>query len=90
MAKRNDPKAALRIARRELARPNPSPNIISTPMHVRLAVFDMCREMQNKGINISSLTEEEWLELLKAQGLSPDDAIVAYENVSAWSVTDEV
>jgi len=85
---KNDPKQALQIVRRELAKPNPGE--LDGQLHLSLAVYDICYEMFKKGINTISLTEDEWIAEFRRHGADQDEAVALLESVASWGVNDEL
>lgn len=85
---RNDPKKAAKIAMTELAARNPP--LEDLKEEVRLNIPDMALRLQEDGVNVSSLTEDEWRAMLVAQGLDEEDATELLEDIASWGVTDEV
>jgi hypothetical protein len=83
---------ALAIAKKALAQTNPSPRKKQTGVQKHagniVAIDNMAMEMASGGVDISSLSDAEWLELLKGRGMSDDEAMMALENLAAYGVTD--
>lgn len=86
MAKHDDPKLALRLAKQYLVRENPPREDSLDEAQER--VSELCMELASKGVNVSSLSEAQWIEQLEAMGLEADQISVLIEDIAQWGITD--
>ena len=86
MPQHNDPKLALQLAKQYLVRENPPREDILDEAQER--VTDLCMELASKGVNVSSLSEAQWIEQLERMGLEADQISVIIEDIAQWGITD--
>jgi len=86
---RNDPKKAAKLALKALTPLNP-PVVGNRLEQIRLQIPEMALRLQTDGVNVSSLTEDQWRSILVAQGIDEEDATEVLEDIASWGVTDEV
>lgn len=86
---RNDPSLVLGMARKAFAQPNPKRKILPGDLPLRIEIQDLMADLGKRGVNVSSLTSGQWIDLLIEAGMDPDEALAQAENIASWGVTDE-
>lgn len=87
---KHDPAHMRSIATRVMARENPAKVRGNQQLAMRLNVVDVALEAQAAGKNLSSLSPEEYHDLLLSQGVGEDKALALVEELASWGVTDDI
>lgn len=86
----NDFNAALSLAQRMLSKENPEVQALSPTLSMRMNITQMGLEFQREGRNLSALSPEDWIALLRSQGIEPDVAASMVEEIASWGVDDRI
>lgn len=76
-------KRAVSIAREALRSRNPDDGDPAAT-----AGFRIGNALQEKGVDVSSASEDDYVEVLEEAGIEEDDALIALEDLAAFGVTD--